>query len=133
MNESYCLTTSKEMSCTDEEINAFVGGLSELPTVFFCANDRMAISLLNVLRDRRLKVPEDVSIMGFDDLEMAGLVRPRLTTVRVRRDIMCQKAVEMLLSVSENEEDQARMKISVYGEIVGRESVARLNEESSSQ
>jgi LacI family transcriptional regulator len=47
----------------------------------FCANDLMAIGALDVLRERRLRVPDDVALVGFDDIEAAALVSPPLTSV----------------------------------------------------
>ena len=48
----------------------------------FVANDHMAIGLLSALRDRGLRVPEDVSIVGFDDVPEAAYLFPPLTTMR---------------------------------------------------
>jgi LacI family transcriptional regulator len=53
------------------------------PTAVFCANDVMAIGALDVAFGRRLKVPEDLAIVGVDDIEAAALLRPSLTTVRI--------------------------------------------------
>jgi LacI family transcriptional regulator len=51
------------------------------PDGVFCANDLMAIGALDVLRERRLPVPDDVALVGFDDIEAAALVSPPLTSV----------------------------------------------------
>jgi len=55
--------------------------LGKPPTAFFCISDRMALGCLSALQDAGLKVPEDVSLVGFDNLELLNFVRPRLTTV----------------------------------------------------
>ena len=51
-------------------------------TAVFVANDHMSIGLLSALRERGLRVPEDVSVVGFDDVPEAGYLFPPLTTVR---------------------------------------------------
>ena len=51
------------------------------PTAFFCISDRMALGCLSALQDAGLRVPEDVSLVGYDNLELLNYVRPRLTTV----------------------------------------------------
>ena len=51
-------------------------------TAIFVANDQMAIGVLSALRERGLRVPEDVSVVGFDDIPEAGYLYPPLTTVR---------------------------------------------------
>jgi len=59
-------------------------GLLELdhpPTAFFCISDRMALGSLSALQDAGLRVPHDVSLVGYDNLELLNFVRPRLTTV----------------------------------------------------
>lgn len=55
--------------------------LSAPPTAFFCISDRMALGCLSALQDAGLRVPHDVSLVGFDALELLNYVRPRLTTV----------------------------------------------------
>ncbi len=54
---------------------------TERPTAFFCISDRMALGCLSALQDAGLRVPEDVSLVGYDNLELLNYVRPRLTTV----------------------------------------------------
>lgn len=121
VSREYCLLQSSDFSCTEEEIDHFVHSLSSMPTVWFCANDLMASSLIHVMSKYNIKVPEQVSIVGFDDAEIASLVIPKLTTVRVKRDAICKQAIHLLIGESESQMDA--VKISVYGELVIRDSV----------
>lgn len=57
-------------------------GLSPLPEAVFAANDQMAIDAILAIRDRGLRVPEDIAVVGFDDIPLASYVVPSLTTVR---------------------------------------------------
>ena len=55
--------------------------LPQAPTAFFCISDRMALGCLSAIQDAGLMVPDDVSLVGYDNLELLNYVRPRLTTV----------------------------------------------------
>ena len=77
------------------------GRLLELdapPTAIFASNDDMAAAVLAVAHERGLGVPEDLSIAGFDDAPTAGMVWPRLTTVRQPIADMAAAAAEMLIA-----------------------------------
>ncbi|MEU4746282.1 substrate-binding domain-containing protein, partial [Actinosynnema sp. NPDC023658] len=55
--------------------------LPEPPTAVFCASDEMAVGALLAARHAGLRVPEDLAVVGFDDIELAALVDPPLTTL----------------------------------------------------
>jgi len=64
----------------------------------FCANDETAIGAMKALREAGLKVPEDVSVVGFDDIDMAEHYNPSLTTVRINKEAMGAAAVRALIA-----------------------------------
>lgn len=68
----------------------------QLPTAVFAANDLMAIGAMGAVQDAGLRVPQDVAIMGFDDIPAASLVQPHLTTVRQFQQETGQRAAELL-------------------------------------
>jgi len=74
----------------------------EQPTAVMCSNDMTAIGALRVLARAGLKVPEDMSVIGFDDIHLAEFVYPPLTTVRMSRKDLARGAFESLRSVAEN-------------------------------
>ncbi|MBO8130952.1 MAG: LacI family DNA-binding transcriptional regulator [Candidatus Marinimicrobia bacterium] len=69
------------------------------PTAIFYANDLNAIYGYKAIKDKGLKIPDDVSVMGFDDIDMAKFSNPPLTTVRVYKEEMGSIAVRQLLNV----------------------------------
>jgi DNA-binding LacI/PurR family transcriptional regulator len=71
-------------------------GLSQPPTALFCFNDMTAIGALSAICEAGLRAPEDCSVIGFDDLELAAYCCPPLTTVRQHRDQLGQHAMNML-------------------------------------
>jgi LacI family transcriptional regulator len=72
------------------------------PTAIFASNDAMAMGVMDAVRGRDLHVPEDISIIGFDDVPQAALVRPALTTVRQPLEQMGRVATQMLLDRLKN-------------------------------
>lgn len=72
------------------------------PTAIFAANDLMAIGAMVAVREAALAIPEDVSVIGFDDIPQASITTPRLTTVVVPKYEMGRTAAELLLRRIEN-------------------------------
>ncbi len=73
-----------------------------LPTAFIAANDEMAMVAMDTFKQHGIRVPEDISIIGFDDSPVANVVRPALTTVRIPFYHMAQKAVQTLSDMIES-------------------------------
>ena len=71
-------------------------------TAIFAASDVMAIGAIRALRDAGLRVPEDVSVMGFDGLDVGRYTVPTLSSIRQNGDAMARRSVEMLLDNIKN-------------------------------
>jgi LacI family transcriptional regulator len=97
--------------------------LDPRPTAIFAFNDNMAIGAIQAARARGLRVPEDVSIVGFDDLEEAALVTPALTTVRQPLAEMGRMAVSLLLRLLDKQRVEA-LRVELATKLVIRESTA---------
>ncbi|MEU0072987.1 LacI family DNA-binding transcriptional regulator [Streptomyces sp. NPDC006332] len=76
-------------------------------TAVFTANDDMAIGLIRALTEAGRRVPEDVSVVGFDDIPVAAYVTPPLTTVRQPFDTVAQEGLKRLVHAIENPEAEA--------------------------
>ena len=83
--------------------------------------------LLNALQDSGRKIPEDISITGFDDVEYASLVRPALTTVRQDIQEKGQVAVDMLVKMLEGKPEEAETLVVLPTRMVIRDSVRNIN------
>lgn len=68
-----------------------------LPRAIFVASDPMAIGVIRALTEIGKRVPEDVAVVGFDDIDMAAYVNPALTTIRVQPEVMGRIGVRMLM------------------------------------
>lgn len=71
--------------------------IKEIPEVLVCANDKLAILVCKVLEDMGMHIPEDIGVVGFDDIELSKMVSPGLTTVHVYKDLLGRKGVERLI------------------------------------
>jgi LacI family transcriptional regulator len=74
------------------------------PSVVFCGNDVLATGALKKAKQLNISVPEKVSITGFDDIELAQIITPELTTVHVPHNEMGKKTAEVLLSMLKGKE-----------------------------
>lgn len=74
-------------------------GVSRMPTAFVCGGDRIAIAAIRALKQLGYQVPQQVSVVGFDDIELASYVEPHLTTMHVKRREMGALAVDLLLKI----------------------------------
>lgn len=102
--------------------------LEDRPTAIFCANDSLAIGCYKAVQEAMLRVPEDISVVGFNDISMTKYLVPPLTTVHVPMDFMGEEAVNMLAErIYTNRE--ISMKVSVPAKLVIRESVSRRKDE----
>lgn len=102
--EKYCLTDNKEgrnhYSSKNyvDYLTARLCGLDELPEVFICANDFIAIDVLNILKSYGISVPDDIWLSGFDDSPESQVLSPSLTTVHIHTRIMAFSAIHLLTS-----------------------------------
>lgn len=123
--ETYSLTSKIEEIIIDNNINVFVEKLKQikkLPQAFICSNDNAAIILNNALKLLKYNVPEDVSIIGFDDIYLCNMTLPKLTSIRVNKELMGRKAVKRLIwRLNHKDEPSENIRLSV--ELVERESV----------
>jgi LacI family repressor for deo operon, udp, cdd, tsx, nupC, and nupG len=81
--------------------NGFLASGAEFSAIF-CANDEMAIGAMQALRARGLRIPQDVSIVGFDDIRFARYTDPPLTTVAQPKEDLGREAMSSLLEILEN-------------------------------
>lgn len=77
--------------------------LDERPTAMFITNDLNAMYAYKAIRNLNLKIPEDISIVGFDDIAWAQIASPQLTTMRVYKEEMGSIAVRNLLKIINND------------------------------
>ena len=93
------------------------------PTAIFAGNDLMALGVYQAAREARLHIPEDLSVVGFDDLPVARWVGPTLTTVRQPLAEMARTATELVVRMAAGDApSQTRLELAT--ELIVRESTA---------
>ena len=95
--------------------------LAEPPTAIFCANDEMAFGAIDAINSKGLKVPDDISVVGFDDISTSRSVFPALTTIRQPFVEMAARAVSEVVALIQGKEVHSE-KISFATDIVIRNS-----------
>ncbi|MBN2713452.1 MAG: GntR family transcriptional regulator [Planctomycetes bacterium] len=105
-----------------------IAGRTYGPTAFVCANDGMAADAMSFLMKEGLRVPEDISFVGFDDEAASTRVCPQLTTMRIDKEGMGRKAAEMLFEYI-REPERERRKLYMETELILRDSTAEPSKE----
>lgn len=95
---------------------------STRPTAVFCTSDEMAIGLMRTLFSAGLRVPDDISVAGFDDIEFAAVAEPSLTTIRQPRRELGQAAAAALIDLLQGRPSPKRIRLET--DLVIRDSVA---------
>lgn len=98
----------------------------ELPSAFVCNSDLTASKMVKTLQEAGYRVPEDISLVGYDDWLYPGLCDVAITTYSVNMTKMAQTGIEILVRRIGGDESRSDMQI-IEGDIVVRESVKRLN------
>lgn len=110
---------------TDQLGETDIAGITALPTAFLCANDATALILYRVLGQMGISVPDQVSLIGFDDVSASAFVTPGLTTMRVHKEWMGRKAFRRICEKL-TDGDEVPQRILLSSVLVERGSVCRL-------
>tara|TARA_R110002020_G_scaffold333827_1_gene549228 strand:+ start:302 stop:1348 length:1047 start_codon:yes stop_codon:yes gene_type:complete len=99
---------------------------ADRPTAIFCFNDRMAMGCYDAARLLGLRVPQDLSVVGFDNEDISSYLEPPLTTMILPHDEMARWAVaELLDSYGQADQDERLQKVKIECEMVERSSIAQ--------
>ncbi|MEK4403646.1 MULTISPECIES: LacI family DNA-binding transcriptional regulator [unclassified Sporosarcina] len=94
------------------------------PTAFLCFSDLMAFGVMRAVKEAGLRIPEDISITGFDDLVLSGYTQPKLTTIRQDFIEIGRLSAQLLQSLMENKLDKKHIYVDY--QLLERESVKAL-------
>ncbi|ROR30699.1 LacI family transcriptional regulator [Mobilisporobacter senegalensis] len=126
LREQYIVTLGTTMDGAYRDMIEYLENKPLLPTAFFADNDMIALGAMKALIEKGYRVPEDVSLIGFDDLASCEISTPRLSTIKVFKQEMGQLAVRRLLDVIRNETG-IKTKTQVCTEFIERDSVKDLS------
>lgn len=99
--------------------------LKKLPTAVFCSNDDMAIGAIKAITDSNLKIPQDISIVGFDDIKFSAYTSPSLTTIKRKIEEISKVGGEKLLQMMDGK-NMNNKKIFIETDFIVRDSVLKL-------
>lgn len=121
IREEYMMVLATTLNGAYEDMLAQIDKIEHMPTAFYADNDMIALGAMKALQEKGYRVPEDVSIVGFDDLPFSKICSPPLTTLRVPKREMGQLAVKRLMDVING--DKIKTKCQVCTDFVERGSV----------
>ena len=109
-----------------KDMLAFLAKDPELPSAFFATNDIMALGVMKALHERGFNIPEDISLVGFDNIPMSEMSSPPLTTIDVYKHKIAQHALQILLSQQGSKPCHTSIKTVIDGRLIVRSSVKNL-------
>ena len=127
LRKEFVVTLSPTMDGAYEDMKDYLSGSPKLPTAFFADNDIIALGAMKAMSERGIRIPDDVSVIGFDDLTYSSISNPPLTTLRVPKQEMGRVAVRRLWDILQDN-DELRLKTQVCTQFIERASVKRMNE-----
>ena len=122
--DEICITSdiNKMSNIERNKIKTFIK--QQKPTAIFCASDPLAMELINIASELKIRIPDDLSIIGFGDLEYASFATPELTTVKQPFIKMGQKASNILFS--EIKEKSIKQEVKLPVKLIIRDSVKKV-------
>ena len=100
--------------------------LKDRPTAVFASGDKLAIGAVDAIKDAGLRVPEDISVIGFDNIEIAKYVTPKLTTIRQNCQEIGKAAVDILIEQI-NKKEKLKINKVIPVELIERESCRKID------
>ncbi len=108
------------------EIDKMYKNKIKLPTAFVTTGDMMAIGAIQAVQKNGGRVPEDVSIIGFDNILLSSHILPKLTTIAQNYELIAKTAVQLLLNLIRNPEMEPK-RVVIPSKIIERDSVCDIN------
>ena len=108
-----------------EEAAKKILALKTIPTAIFCANDLLALGVMRTLRENRLRIPEQVSVLGYDDIEFAASAAVPLSSIAQPAYQMGVTAADLLLNECEEAETHEHQQIRFQPQLVERASTGK--------
>ena len=126
--ERYCWTIGYPIEQAAKGMAKLLEDHPDLPTAFLSDNDLVSIGAMRALRGAGYRVPEDVSLIGYDDRPVCTMTQPQLTSVRIPRNAFGGESVELIIRLIEGHV-RGCVKTEVYCDIAERNSVADLRKD----
>ncbi len=123
LNPQLTILLTPSMDGSYKDMKEYLSSKPELPTAFLADNDNIALGACKALQENGYRIPEDISVIGFDDMPFCEIASPPLTTVRVFKQEMGAEAVRRLVQVIRSG-NKIKIKTQISTEFIIRESVS---------
>lgn len=124
IDSDFVFSLTPTMEGAHLDMSTLLAPKPSLPTAFFADNDIVALGAMKALIEYGVKIPKDVSIIGFDDLPFCKISTPRLTSIRVNKKEMGSMAVQRLVERINKGDQNVHAKIEICNTLIKRDSVA---------
>lgn len=108
------------------DMKAILTQKPRLPSALICCNDIIASGCLKAFSEMNIRVPEDISVVGFDNLPLSAISDPPLTTIQVSKAQIGKMAVQLLISRIRGDQEIPAVKVLIGGKLIERNSVRRI-------
>ena len=126
-NTEYVVDVGYSEEDVKRDVKKYLEGRKHLPTAFFAENDLIGCSAIRAMQECGYRIPEDISVVGFDNRPISTLVEPQLTTINVPKDIFGPAAVDLLISRLDQGREQS-LKVEIGTSLVKRGSVKKITD-----
>ena len=117
--ESYSITEGYERGLE-------IARLKDRPTAIIAASDHLALGVMQAFHEVGIRVPEDISIIGFDDIDLVNFIKPALTTIHQDKEKIAEAAAKSLINQIEDRERPVE-SIVIDAKLIERDTVIKLN------
>ena len=123
-DESLIIESDFSIKSAYEAMTNFLNSCKNIPTAVMAVNDIVAIGAMEAIKKKKLRIPNDICVLGFDDIDLASEVIPSLSTMHVRKNTIGRLAVQRLLEIVNGKQIDFD-KILVKPKLVIRESTRK--------
>ncbi|MEY8337684.1 LacI family DNA-binding transcriptional regulator [Lachnospiraceae bacterium 62-35] len=127
VDRQYTVELPVTMDGACQNMKRYLEAGPKLPTAFVADNDIIALGAMKAMQESGIAVPDDVSVIGFDDMPFSAITIPGLTSMRTSKETMGKLAVKRIIEL-QCEKSAVRTKTLVCPELVERDSVKNINE-----
>lgn len=104
-SSNYIVSLMPTMNEAYKDMKKYLSGNPYLPTAYIADNDIIAMGAIKALKENSYKIPEDISIVGFDDMPFCTMIEPTLTTINVNKKIFGHLAIDNLIDIIERKKN----------------------------
>jgi len=132
-DKSFIFSVDQTFHGAYSDMKSILAQHPRLPTALICSNDIIASGCLRAFSKSGIRVPEDISIGGFDDLPLSAISDPPLTTIQVSKAQIGRMAIQLLVSRIQEETNMPAVKVLIGGRLIERNSVKRIDSPSEAE